>query len=140
VKGGDKMSALAEKLEAKVKAKEQAKRQSPKQIWKPQKEGETLHGTVTEIGTTMTPFGEAEYCLLREDDGKTWTIYMNKILADQFEADFVREGTRVVIKFLGYKTSKKGSRQYKDYLVVLDDITVPLDAGEIVDADMHIEE
>jgi len=137
------MSALSEKLEAKVKAKEQAKRQSQRQIWKPQKEGETLHGTVVALGTTITPFGEAEYCDIKEDDGKTWTVFLNKVLKDQFEADFVQKGTRVLIKFMGLKNSKKGSRQYKDYLVIVDDITVPLNAEEdsdIVDVDEVIEE
>jgi len=133
------MSAIMEKL----KAKEQTKRQAQgRQIWKP-KEGETIHGTIMEIGTMNTPYGEAEYCLLREDDGKTWTVFLNKVLKDQFEADFVIEGTRVVIKFLGFKTSKKGSRKYKDYIVIVDDITVPLDAEEddnIVDVDETIEE
>jgi len=137
-KGGDKMSALMEKL----KAKEQAKEQSQgRQIWKPA-EGEILEGVVTEHATTITPFGEAEYCDIKEDDGKVWTIYPNKILAAQFEAEFVQKGTRVLIKFMGLKNSKKGSRRYKDYLVIVDDITVPPDAGEdnVVDVDEVIEE
>jgi len=43
---------------------------------------------------------------------------------------------------MGLKNSKKGSRRYKDYLVIVDDITVPPDAGEdnVVDVDEVIEE
>jgi len=129
------MSAVMEKL----KAKEQAKGQSQgRQIWKPA-EGEILEGVVTEHATTITPFGEAEYLDIRDNKGQVWTVYVNKILGDQIDAEVVSKGDRIAIKFLGLEKSKRGNKKYKNYLLAKDDLPSTED-DNIVDVDETIEE
>jgi hypothetical protein len=129
------MSALTEKLQT----KEQSRKQSQgRQIWKPN-EGEILEGVVIEHATTITPFGEAEYIDIRDDKGQIWTVYVNKILGDQIDAEAVGKGDRIAIKFLGLEKSKRGNKRYKNYLLAKDDLPSTED-NNIVDVDETIEE
>jgi len=125
------MSALTEKL----REKQAGQAKNGRQIWKP-KEGEILEGVVLKMGSTITQYGDAEYCDIRDDQGETWTVFLSKVLKDKIDEELVEEGDRIAIEFLGMKKAAKGTKRYKDYLVaceknpaVNDDLDDPDDSN-----------
>jgi len=107
------------KLDQRLKEKEQ-ERARVRTIWKPEKEGEILEGKVTQLGRTITPFGESPYCEIATQDGQVWTVFMNVVLADRFKEENVQKGDTIAIKFAGMKKSKKGKKTYRDFVVAKD--------------------
>lgn len=106
---------LAEKL----KEKEAEKSKGFETIfWKP-KEGDVLEGIVQKRGTTITQYGERDFIEVITDEGKTYTIFCNKVLIEQAEG--VGKGERIAIKYLGeVQSAKAGKKKYKDYILVSD--------------------
>jgi len=112
-KGGEIMSTLTEKL----REKQAGQAKNGRQVWKPE-EGEILEGVVTQMGSTITQFGDAEYLDIKDDQGHVWTVFLSKVLKTKIDEELVEEGDRVAIEFLGLKKAAKGTKKYKDYLVV----------------------
>lgn len=112
--------SLKDKLAEKEKERDQGYEVA---FWKPQ-EGEILEGVVTEFGETITEFGDAEYAQV-ETEGKKYMVFLNFGLKKQVDAEGVKEGDRVAIKFLGLVQSKKSKRKFKDYLLVKEDADNP---------------
>ena len=109
------MSTLTEKL----KAKKEAGANSA--FWKPN-EGDVLEGEVILIGTTITENGDAKYCDIQTETGKL-SVFINSVLEKQFAQEGVEEGDTIAIEYLGKVKSKKGKREYKNYVVVKGDST-----------------
>jgi hypothetical protein len=111
------MSSLIDK----IKEKETEKNSGYEvQYWKPT-EGETIEGIVTDMGNTITEYGDAEYLQIETDGGTKVMIFLNSILQRQVESEDVKVGDRIAIKYLGLVQSKKTKRKYKDYVLVKDE-------------------
>lgn len=107
----------------KLKEKEQERNKEYSILfWKPQ-EGEIIEGTIEEIGETITEYGDSEYVQIPTDDQKKYMVFINSVLKKLVEAEDVKVGDRVAIKYLGLSQSKKTKRKYKDYILVKDDPT-----------------
>lgn len=105
----------------KIKEKEAEKNKGYDVLfWRPE-EGEILEGVVTEMGETITEFGDAEYLQLLTDNGKKFMVFLNSALHRLIEAEDVKTGDRIAIKYLGLVQSKKTKRKFKDYILVKDD-------------------
>lgn len=102
---------LRKRLEEKEKMKEK-----DSTFWSPE-EGEILEGKVAKIGTTITEYGDADFAEIELEGGVKKTVFINPILARQFEEEEVREGDEVAVKFLGKVQSKKTKRWTKNYVV-----------------------
>lgn len=113
MKGGDiKMENLNQKIEGKMKARETKVGNS----WRPEP-GEILEGIVEKLGDTITDFGDQSFMEVTTGLGKV-TVWLNPILQEQVEAEEVSTGDHIAIKFIGMKKSRKGNRQYKDFVLV----------------------
>lgn len=106
------MENLNQKIEDKMKERETKVGNS----WRPE-EGEVLEGVVEKLGDTITDFGDQSFLEISTGLGK-YTVWLNPILQEQVEAEEVGKGDHIAIKFLGLKKSKKGNRQYKDFVLV----------------------
>ena len=127
-------------LDQKLKEKEQ-ERQKNRTIWKPEKEGEILEGKVTQLGRTITPFGEADFCEIMTSEGQVWTVFLNVVLADRFHEENVQKGDTIAIKFAGMKKSKKGKKTYRDFIVVKDSTDARTDAqSDVVEIPPGVDE
>ncbi len=89
-------------------------------FWKPEP-GEVIEGAVTEMGETITEYGDAEYLQVETEDGKKFMVFLNSVLRKQTVAEDVKVGDRVAIKYLGQVQSKKKNRKFNDYVLVKDE-------------------
>lgn len=81
--------------------------------------GDIVHGEVTDMGSTITQYGESEYIEIKGEDGQKTTVFLNTVLKKQVEEETVKVGNIVAIKFLGEVQSKKNVRKsYKDFVLV----------------------
>jgi hypothetical protein len=104
-------------LKEKLAEKEQERQTNTGNSWRPEP-GETIEGTIKRVNeTTITEYGEQSFIELTTADG-TVTVWCNSILSEQIESEDVKPGDHVAIKFLGLKKSKRGNRQYKNYILV----------------------
>ncbi|MGB9878352.1 MAG: hypothetical protein ACPLGZ_00045 [Candidatus Pelagibacter ubique] len=115
MKGGDSMADLREKLEEKKKEKNQ----NSAIFWRPNP-GDVLEGTVKDIGTTITSFGESDYIDVITDQNQIVTVWMNSVLKHLIKKEGVRKGDRIAIEFLGVRSSKTKKKGYKDYILVVE--------------------
>jgi DNA-directed RNA polymerase subunit E'/Rpb7 len=106
---------LAEKLAEKKKA---AEKEYDVLFWKPS-EGETIEGKVTEIGQTITGFGDSDYIQIQTEDQKKYMIFCNGVLKRLLDEEDVKVDDYIAIEFVGYVQSKKSkNRKFKDYVLV----------------------
>jgi len=106
------MENLNQKIEAKMKQRETKIGNS----WRPE-EGEILEGVVEKLGDSITIYGDQSFLEVTTGLGKV-TVWLNSILQEQVEEEEISKGDHIAIKYLGLKKSKKGDRQWKDFIVV----------------------
>jgi hypothetical protein len=104
-----------------MKLKEKKQEQSKEYdalFWKPQ-EGDILEGKVTEIGTTITGFGDSDYIQIETEDQKKYMVFCNGVLKRLLDEEDVNVDDYIAIEFIGYVQSKKSkNRKFKDYVLV----------------------
>lgn len=111
----NKGMSLIDKLEQKEQEK---KERDNTLIWKP-KEGETIEGTVVNIDTTTNTWGEQKYIEVETAEGRK-TVFLSKVLQEKAEKESLEAGDKIAIKFLGLVKSIKGSKKYKNFVVVIE--------------------
>ena len=89
------------------------------ETWKPEHEGDTIYGTLVETGEVETRYGLSETAVIETPEGNRYTVWLGTVLRDAFAKNDAAPGDAVVIRYNGYKTSKSGSTQYRDYTVVV---------------------
>lgn len=104
----------------KIKEKEKEQRKEYDSVfWKPT-EGEIIEGSVnTEVGQIETAYGVREFIEVKTDEGKRYTIFLNKVLLDNIAKEDVKRGDRIAIKYLGEMScAKTPSKRFKNYILV----------------------
>ncbi len=102
----------------KIKEKEQERQKEFSVLfWKPEP-GQIVEGVVEEIGNTITEHGDAEYVQIATDEGKKFMVFLNSVLHKLMEAEEVKVGDRIAIKYAGLVESKKSKRKFKDFILV----------------------
>lgn len=91
--------------------------------WRPEP-GDVLVGRVAHYDRGVTPYGEVRTCVLEEDNGQRWTVWLSStVLLELFKRERPQVGERIGLKYLG----KHPEHGYHRYRLIVDRAPAPAD-------------
>ena len=81
--------------------------------WNPEV-GDKLIGKVTGIREPMTSVGQRKVAEITTEDGKTYSVWMRRVIEEEFKRKNIDVGTKIGIKYLGIPEGKR----YHNYKIV----------------------
>jgi len=83
--------------------------------WVTGTEGLTLEGEVISQKTAQVEGKERPLAIIRDDEGKDWTLWLNGVLQGLFRSGGVRIGDFIRVTYLGKKPSPVSRFEFNDY-------------------------